>query len=641
LLNYFWVQKENAMSITTQVVASSVADLSARGSTPTERQKVEIRTVQRRKDEDLLVSQVGTVCPVNKLKDDQRRLASLRPEEFKNLLQSNFYNADVMRAAMCTTESIFYMNPVSMNVLSSNDRVREWIKKPHQIGAESVEGVALASSLDRARDVFILKAPRNNNQDNLAHEAAVGMFGLNPLRGKVPNFAYILGAFKCSPPILEEKEVVAFCDRKTSTQVNYVIYENIVPSVPMSDYCKNCNITQFLDKFLQVVFALRTAHQSCDFTHYDLHSGNVLVKKIDSVKFSIPYATDKGKEYLQTDSIATIIDYGMCHFVYNNKHYGTYGLSAYGVQGDSSFPMHDIYKFLCSCLQVMYEAGNQTTFKEAGKILQFFNMEETPEMIITRQSQYYYALPALESTLLATHDQFLGWLRTNFRLPFLRPTAGVERVLGCYGTDNCITYGQAVHKIGLDRPVEASDMFEFYDLMTQYKREGQLAEYNDLLNKFTKRYPFAQKSYIDEYNAILQNIMTRLKTFSIVSVTRTPLEVMLTLDYFLMYKHHVVELAILIELLERISLMTTIITYTAELYSDTATANSVKINENALRQQAGIVEKARQSFREDLVYLQTIPQDVTKWNYAFAMMKQIPTLSWYWQGIDTFRYLNY
>ena len=59
---------------------------------------------------------------------------------------------------------------------------------------------------------------------------------------------------------------------------------------------------------------------SDEFTHYDLHTGNVLIYKVAPNKYTkmIYHYPDNTKVEFNTDGIAKIIDYGRCYFKYND-----------------------------------------------------------------------------------------------------------------------------------------------------------------------------------------------------------------------------------------------------------------------------------------------------------------------------------
>src|SRR5665811_551931 len=88
-----------------------------------------------------------------------------------------------------------------------------------------------------------------------------------------------------------------------------------------------------------------------------------------------------------------------------------YGLEPWGVNAENKNPLHDAYKLLLSTMATMYNS-NKSTFEEATQILKFFNDEEDPVEIITRQSEYYFFFPYRENLDLNIYD-LIKFIRKN------------------------------------------------------------------------------------------------------------------------------------------------------------------------------------------------------------------------------------
>lgn len=197
------------------------------------------------------------------------------------LARNRFYDQAVMDMMVCVLDSVVFLpgdGPLDGG-LTSAERVRNWIKKVRQIGGESVEGYAMLATLGQAEDLFVMKAPRDPSSEGLNHEVVVGMYGLNQLRRFVPNFSQVYGFISCSPPLInpEDKKAISYCIG--DTQTTYVIYENISGAVSAGDFVETATAKEWLEVYLQALLALREAYLRCGFTHYDLHSGNLLVQK--------------------------------------------------------------------------------------------------------------------------------------------------------------------------------------------------------------------------------------------------------------------------------------------------------------------------------------------------------------------------
>jgi serine/threonine protein kinase len=222
------------------------------------------------------------------------------------------------------------------------------------------------SSLNGAKDVFVIKTPKKKNkgekEDELLHELFVGLMGTNSMRSICPNFAYILGGFKCLPPVINpDKSIPQFCEAgRPEDYVNYVIYEKI-PGKSMADFMETCKFEEFFSWYIQVVLACFLGDHHIGFTHYDLHNENVMLrgwKDLDS--FAIAFPLPNGSTWhVKTNKIAMMIDFGMTHVEYDGKHYGKFGLEEFGVFSDQSRPYYDIYKLLGFCMTDMDAKGNE------------------------------------------------------------------------------------------------------------------------------------------------------------------------------------------------------------------------------------------------------------------------------------------
>jgi hypothetical protein len=586
---------------------------------------------QQRLELDLITQ--ANVCPMESLPDLQRRLAGLKPEEMKALIKNNFYDPAILQSALCIMGAMVYMQPDLPGTITPNERLREWFTQLKRVGTESTAGYAFQADMKNANNVFIVKTSQNPATDDLQHELFVGLFGLNQLRSTksgvpVYNFAYIFGGFKCSPPIvnLQDKKAVAWCNNLKDT-VNYVLYENIVPSISMREYVATCTPEQFLNIYLQVMYALRKAHRVADFSHNDLHDENVLVRTITgSAPFQILYETELGTEYILADRLATLIDYGYSHIQYRHRHYSVQYFEELGIDPNASFPMYDAYKLLLMSMRTMLDKGNRPAFDMAAQILHFFNQEERPEEVVTRQSESLYHLPNLPALMNVTFDQLTRYIRSQCSCPFIRDRPGPERILGCQGTDVCL----------LEMPtlpgITPTDIFTFYDGLTNLQAAGLST--SDLRQKFN--YTQAKP----QFQTIIQQ---RLETFKneTDSLLRFPLHqqslnVITTPAYLELYRQYVTKVAQIFDLGQWLQLHLQIGIYVAQLYSDPLMEGQWK---GYLQQ---IQTYRRQTFME---VVESLQQDIRFLNSVqtqpevMARVKAAPELEWYWTGLPVFEYM--
>lgn len=285
----------------------------------------------------------------------------------KRETHANPDNPNVMKAAECAMNSIY--DPTSL--IFEGAQISQWITKLQRIGSDSVFGIAMTGRIKDVNDAVIIKAARNPEYDTLTHELFAGLFVLNPLRSKIMNFNYIFGGFDCSLPVVGDRgEIVGYCDVDRPT-IKYIMIENLQPAISMAEYITNCTPTEFLKIFYQLMYALQIAHETTDFTHYDLHTNNVLIRTTPK-----PVSLRYGDNYITTNKIATIIDFGTSHFRYKNLNYGdvlyrdpkfTYEI---GINPGRSFPLYDVYRILHSC--IYYTVKNPPVFEIVLDMMKYF-----------------------------------------------------------------------------------------------------------------------------------------------------------------------------------------------------------------------------------------------------------------------------
>ncbi|CAH6418460.1 Protein kinase [uncultured virus] len=260
---------------------------------------------------------------------------------------------------------------VSSEDLLPDQRLRQWISDIRRIGEASNEGMAFKlqsgqCSLYKSScyPLYVVKTPADPNDDSLPHEAVIGMGALNTLRDKVPTFMHTYGAFMCPPPVIDNSgAVIAWCPANVSGQlsnVTYLVLENINDAESFAKLAPTLTPEEFLQIYLQVLNALNVAYKAFDFTHYDLHPGNVLIQTL-SYKVAIPFYDPRGGVmYIKTNRLARIIDYGSSHVYLQGQHLGKYGFSNVGIYPESSFPMYDAYKLLLGTYWYALNTGPNT-----------------------------------------------------------------------------------------------------------------------------------------------------------------------------------------------------------------------------------------------------------------------------------------
>lgn len=512
--------------------------------------------------QDIKLLSTARPCPVG---DSLRgKFPYLESKSVVDLVTKQFYNVDVIKAAVCAVDSVLYMPPSETGGLSMNDKVHLYFQRIRQIGGESVEGYASSISFGVADNAFVLKAPRNPADDNLAHEAVVGMFGTNQLRAEIPNFAYIFGYMRCSPPLFDQKRPITYCT-SNNNPVTYVVYENIKDTMSFENFSRTATPQQWTQQYLSVLYALRKAHLTCDFTHFDLHGGNVLVRPYTGKgsPFTLAYETERGSvEYLKTDRLSTIIDYGLAHIQYQGKHYGRSGFQGYSVFPDRSFIIFDCYKLLCFSMMVMTD---QKTFEEATKIWRFFNTVEDPKKALQDEQQYLFSLPYNSLTSKLTLDDFLAHIRRVCDCSFI--SSDSTNLLTC-GAE-CLTISESLKTMGGDNPINPIDLSAFYDAVQRYKAVGQTVKYDLVVNNFRYLYPTTSNAFYAQTRQIYDDAKRTLMMIKFVDFNTYKDSEILSSTGVNLYKNMLIQLVMLRDYQYQLIMRQRIGKFAAELYSDT------------------------------------------------------------------------
>jgi hypothetical protein len=411
-------------------------------------------------------------------------LSDIDVDNISEKMQHNFYDVNFMESLRCIINLI-----TDSSIGDTQERIRFFFNNLRQFGAPSSNGIALKSSLREKSnhyksDFLVLKSPQNPSKSTeLLHEAVVG-FSLNKLRSEIPNFSYVYDVFDCSVPIVNiSKEVQLWCT-SYDTPVSYVVYEYIQNSVSMSDAAKKISSRDLFLYYLQVLMACNIAHQCFDFTHYDLHNENVLIRKYSDNPFYIRYPFKESNYYVYSPGgIATMIDYGMSH-LRTEDGFDIGILNADGffsrndVYADSSHIIGDAYKLLGFILYGAVTQGNKDLYNIGISLFSFFfqdpessdfeNMNvETFERIVKDQRKNFFQLPFVSefNFSLETYIEYvIRVLQKEFPeeaeiLITLNPPNPVD-IFGC--NKNCLSVRESLVEFHL-QPSQTPSFFEIYD----------------------------------------------------------------------------------------------------------------------------------------------------------------------------------
>jgi hypothetical protein len=526
----------------------------------------------QKQDESKLVKRGRGLCSSDIKENILNKLANLNTHTLLELANNSFYDGGLLRTLSCIMEAIPYLPP-NQSESYRNTRIHNWFRDLTQIGEPSTNGIAMSGSLEDFSNAFVIKSPQKNTSDDLMHEVFVGMFGTNKLRDYIPNFAYVYGGFKCTPPIIDEvtKKVTSWCSGDGPT-VTYVIYENIFPSITLRQYLKDCTITEFLSVFMQILYSLELAYRKIDYTHYDLHTENVLMRQLTNRvgNFSIRYQTERGWEYLNSNRVATFIDYGFNHIQVNGQHYGVTGLEENSIFYEESWIMYDVYKLLMTCAADSSE--NQPVFDEIGKIFRFFNVTESLYSAIDSQAKSFYALPKNNKTKNVTIYDLTTFIREKCNCDFIGDEYKTEELLSC-GTQ-CFDFNSVLQISDLNEVISPNTLYEFSDTISRMQETNNYSEINRVVAEFD--YFSALNEMIPAMEKLISENDDMTNRIIIIDLSSYTEGKILKLEIFTLFKVYITGLV------------------------------SLRENINTLKNMAQVLKNAGDLFKDDLTYVNEI-----------------------------------
>jgi hypothetical protein len=576
-------------------------------------------------------------CNIPMLNSLRDHISGLQATALKDVITDQFYNPQAMAATMCAVDSIFYAPPSDIGSAFLNDRIRLYIHNLRQIGSESVEGYALLGDFENAKNLFVVKVSRNPEDDSLLHELIVGLFGTNKLRQSIPNFSYIYGGFKCSPPLInpEEKKVVTWC-LNSNNPVNYVLYENIAPATELADYVKTCTGKEFVNAYLQILYALRLAVSLIKFTHYDLHYKNVLIRRLANMakrSFQIAYETERGLEYLTTQFVATIIDYGFSHITTEQGYdFGKSGFVPFSVYPDRPWIIHDLYKLLMFSTQAAMAAGNESVVVEASKIFRFFNTTEDIRAAVATQINLFFTFPLTEETQTLSVDGLAQHTRTVCDCDFISTTRSVDPVLDCEAL--CPTETEVLTQIGVNPngPIKTpATIFEFFDLFTRLQTQNREGERQQIYQTFS--YSQAIVPHLRKMEAILRDLSSLRRQLKLIDLEPLPAAQVLNYNTMMLVRTMYFTVAAMVDRVAELEYYYNAGTAIAAVYNDTKSINTIQGLISRYEQTIKpAMDEARAMLRRDAAVITRLQSDPL----TVPAVQQDPRLQWYWDGLKLF-----
>lgn len=201
---------------------------------------------------------------------------------------------------------------------------------------------------------------------------------LNELRKYCPSFVGTVGllpAYVNREFFEDENEVTTKSNvldvKRNPVLANYLLIE-YVSDVTFRHIVKFAHRSTVTGVLLSVLCALAVAQNKVNFTHYDLHSGNMLMRKVEDDAYFAYILPDKVVVYPTYGWYPVIIDMGSSHVQGIQERPTRTSICHYhrGLQSTLFDPISDLHHFMISATSRLEKVESQTaTFKRHFRLL--------------------------------------------------------------------------------------------------------------------------------------------------------------------------------------------------------------------------------------------------------------------------------
>ncbi len=263
----------------------------------------------------------------------------------------------------------------------------------HKLGGRSREGFAYTMKVLNRRVTIVVKTPQKASRYRDAmREYVLGVSALNSLRDVIPTVLYTLGAFA------HEKKV-------------YTMYEH-VPGKSIREllFKEQINFEKWLSMFAQLLLTLEIAQQRVSFTHFDLHSENVLTR--DTHGYVVPM--DNDTYCVEAGLSPVVIDFGHACANVGGRCVGSHEHPNHGMIS-FTVPGNDMYKFLVSSLN----AAKGGTQRRIAKLFQFYGVNDPYDIVsdithVTNATNQFCREVTFNGVASHTPKEFLNWVTSRY-----------------------------------------------------------------------------------------------------------------------------------------------------------------------------------------------------------------------------------
>ena len=171
---------------------------------------------------------------------------------------------------------------------------------------------------------------------------------------------------------------------------------------------------QFLSIFIQLLLGLEVAQREARFTHFDLHTDNVMIRESDVSSYNV-HLDMSTYNVINPEFIPVIIDFGTSTCFIENRYIGSYDYMKYGML-NFMVPGCDMYKFLVYCAR---KTTNKELKQQIISIFLFYEDNDPYDIIsntegIDKAAEEYCMNTTFSKAATYTPLIFIEWLLKEY-----------------------------------------------------------------------------------------------------------------------------------------------------------------------------------------------------------------------------------
>ena len=484
---------------------------------------------QRSLELDFADRPCNTMSFLNKEIDPSRIRRALYSEDAGYIRQLTCFNRSLrdfpsFRKGLRPRQYIQTMDPILLKDSPYFQRYRVGLKSPYTMFPTEVSD-----------DLYEIETASEGYQYMLLHEYFIATNSVNNLFSSIPNFSLVVGYYNCNSPYGDVP-----CPINGDNNI-YLIHEH-TDAIPFEQAIQEILLyeqvtrrnEELLNLFLQILFALDMAYTAYDFTHYDLHVGNIYVERFDKpvkIRYLIPLSGEVVPSILQTKYIAKIRNYKRAHIHVGDKDYGYFDSEAL-IYPDRSYPMYDLYKFITSYMLVLLNTTDirvetKLVFDYLYEILKLFQINKDISIEdYLRQSQQLGLVYPFQTALATITPAYLFEREIRYIISSYSDLVSHESIVpiyGCLANDRCASSPDMIQrdiliKRGNENPFmfiqKLTDLYNYALPNTLVPTTEEIRLSTKLVEEYKKTYKYGKNhipTFLTEMNDVLKKYIQQIE----------------------------------------------------------------------------------------------------------------------------------